>query len=166
MTFKLRVFAVLTALCAALVAPAFAQQAEIAFGGLAQDTTLPVETKAETFSINSADGTAIFSGNVLVAQGNLRLSAAQVRVEYDQDGKGIARLHASGGVTVANASDAAEAREAVYTIADGAIVMTGDVLLTQGNTALSGAKLTIQLKNGTGRMEGGVSTVFVPSKKN
>ena len=44
----------------------------------------------------------------------------------------------------------------------GQIVMQGDVLLTQGASALSGQKLTIQLKDGTGVMEGRVSTVFVP----
>lgn len=146
----------------ALCGPVAAQEAKIAFGGLAQDTSLPVEVQADTLSVNNADGTAVFEGNVLVGQGEMRLAAAKVAVEYDKDGKSIARLHATGGVTIANLADAAEAKEALYTIDSGVIVLTGDVLLTQGTSALSGQKLTIQLKDGTGVMEGRVSTVFVP----
>ncbi|MFZ1468983.1 MAG: LptA/OstA family protein [Paracoccaceae bacterium] len=152
----------LTALCCALGTPAAAQEAKIAFGGLAQDTTLPVEVQADTLSVNNADGTAVFDGNVLVGQGKMRLAAGRVTVEYGKDGKSIARLHATGGVTIANLADAAEAAEALYTIDSGTIVLTGDVLLTQGASALSGKKLTINLKTGTGVMEGRVATTFVP----
>lgn len=150
------------ALCLTLAAPALAQEAKVAFGGLSQDTSLPVNVEADTLSVNNGDGTAIFTGNVVVVQGDMRLTAAEVRVEYAADGKAIARLHASGGVLIANASDAAEAQEAVYTIDSGTVVMTGNVLLTQGPSTLAGQKLTLNLKDGTGVMEGRVSTTFVP----
>lgn len=158
----LRTSLALAALLAALSGPLSAQEAKVAFGGLAQDTSLPVEVQADMLSVNNADGTAVFEGNVLVGQGEMRLAAARVQVEYGKDGKSIARLHATGGVTIANLADAAEAKEALYTIDTGVIVLTGDVLLTQGPSALSGQKLTIHLKDGTGVMEGRVSTVFVP----
>lgn len=157
---------VLKALCLtfALSSPlvALAQGATVAFGGLKQDTSLPVEISADQLSVNQADGSATFAGNVLVGQGEMRLSAGSVRVEYGQDGKSITRLHATGGVTLANRTEAAESREAVYTIATGEVVMTGDVMLTQGQSALSGQKLVIDLKAGTGVMEGRVQTIFVP----
>ena len=152
----------LTLLCVLGPAAALAQDAAISFGGLKQDTSLPVEVKADSLAVNQADGSATFTGNVLVGQGEMRLSAGTVRVEYGQGGKSIEKLHATGGVTLASAKDAAEAREAVYTIGSGSVVMTGDVLLTQGASAISGQKLVIDLKAGTGRMEGGVSTIFVP----
>jgi len=144
---------------------ASAQAATVAFGGLKQDTTLPVEIASDQLTVNQADGRAIFTGNVLAAQGDMRLSAAVVEVEYSADGKGIARLHASGGVTLASLSEAAEAQDAVYTIASGVVVMTGDVLLTQGASAISGQKLVVDLTTGTGTMEGRVQTVFVPAAK-
>ena len=154
------------ALCCLLMPVAVgAQQANIAFGGLKQDTSLPVQVEADSLTVEQASGTAVFSGNVRVAQGDLKLAAARVQVEYAADGKAIERLHASGGVTMANASDAAEAKEAVYTIDSGNLVMTGDVLLTQGQSAIAGQKLVIDLKAGTGVMEGRVSTTFVPGSK-
>lgn len=161
MVFPIRAFA-LAALLGVVAPSLLAQEAKVAFGGLTQDTTLPVEVTADSLTVDNAKGTAVFSGNVLVGQGEMRLAAASVTVEYGADGQSISRLHATGGVTIANLADAAEAREAVYTIDSGTIVLTGDVLLTQGTSALSGQTLTIHLKDGTGVMEGRVSTTFVP----
>jgi lipopolysaccharide export system protein LptA len=141
---------------------ASAQNATVAFGGLKQDTTLPVEVQADQLAVNNADGTAVFTGNVLVGQGEMRLGAGEVRVKYAPGGNAIEQLVATGGVTISNLADAAEAREAVYSIDTGVIVMTGDVLLTQGASAIAGQKLTIDLKAGTGIMEGRVATTFVP----
>lgn len=158
MTFVLRAL-ILSVL---LAGPAIAQQAKIAFGGLKQDTTLPVEVQADQLAVNNADGTAMFSGNVLVGQGDMRFAAAEVLVKYGADGKSIDQLIASGGVTISNLADAAEAQNAVYSIDSGIVVLTGEVLLTQGASAIAGQKLTIDLKAGTGIMEGRVSTTFVP----
>ena len=149
-------------LSAFLPLAAWAQDAQVAFGGLRQDTTLPVEVKAESLTVNQTDGSATFTGNVLVGQGEMRLAAQTVRVEYAADGKSIATLHATGGVTLASPTDAAESNEAVYAVDAGTVLMTGNVLLTQGASAIAGQKLLIDLKAGTGRMEGGVSTVFSP----
>jgi lipopolysaccharide export system protein LptA len=146
----------------ALAGSALAQEARIAFGDLAQDTTLPVNVTAETFAVNNADGTAVFTGNVIVTQGEMTLSAAEVRVTYNQDRTAIDQLVASGGVTIVNLADTAKARDAIYTIDSGLIVLTEDVILTQGPTAMAGQKLTVNLKDGTGLMEGGVTTTFVP----
>lgn len=152
----------LAAVLAFGAAPAVAQQAKVAFGDLNQDTTLPVEVSADQLAVNNADGTAVFSGNVLVTQGEMKLSAAEVLVKYTPDQKAIDQLVASGGVTITNLGDAAEAQEAVYTIDSGVIVLTGNVLLAQGPSAMAGQKLTINLKDGTGIMEGRVTTTFVP----
>lgn len=143
-------------------APALGQQADIRFGGLTQDTSLPVEVDADSLSVDQAAGTAVFQGNVLVKQGEMRLTAGQVRVEYDSSGNAIARLHATGGVTLVSPQDAAEAQEAIYTIDTGTVEMIGSVLLTQGNAAISGERLTVNLKTGSGTMTGRVKTIFTP----
>lgn len=142
--------------------PALSQGARIDFGGLRQDTSQPVEVTADQLAVDQGDGSATFSGNVLVGQGEMRLSATTVRVEYGEGNNEIRRLHASGGVMLASPTDAAEAADAIYTIASGEVVMTGNVLLTQGKSAISGQKLVINLKSGIGTMQGRVQTVFQP----
>ena len=147
---------------ALLVSPALAQQATIAFGDLAQDTTQPVEVTADQLAVNNADGMAVFSGNVQVVQGEMTLSAGEVQVKYGSTPGEIDQLIASGGVSVTNLGDAASADGAVYTIDSGVIVMSGNVVLTQGPSSMRGQELTINLTDGTGIMSGRVTTTFVP----
>lgn len=154
------IYSILIAIC--LPVAAFAQ-AQVAFGGLKHDSSLPIEISADQLTVDQSSGAATFSGNVVIGQGDMRLSAGKVRVEYatgaDTTGE-ISRLHATGGVTLVNGAEAAEAREAVYTIATGVVVMTGGVILTQGQNALSSDKLTVNLQNGTGQMDGRVKSII------
>lgn len=161
MSFKYWSLALATSL-SLFAAHVSAQDATIAFGDLDQDTTLPVEVQADQLAVNNSDGTAVFSGNVRVVQGEMVMAAGEVLVKYGTDQKSIDQLIASGGVTITNLGDAAESKEAVYTIDSGVIVLSGDVMLTQGPSAMAGQKLTIDLKAGTGVMEGRVTTTFVP----
>lgn len=135
---------------------------EVAFPGLRTDTTAQVEVTADSLSVHQADGSAVFTGNVLIVQGPMRLKAERVEVEYGADRSKIAKLHASGGVTLVSDKDAAEARDAIYEVAAGSVELTGDVLLTQGQNVLSGQRMTIDLKTGTGRMDGRVRTILQP----
>lgn len=147
-------------LCAGAAALAQAESAEVSFG-MQQDTSLPVEVTSEQLSVDQSRGTAVFTGNVVVTQGEMRLAAPRLEVDYSQGADGrIERAHATGGVTLVNAREAAEAEEAVYTVGTGSILMTGEVLLTQGRTTLSGSRLTIDLDTGSGQMQGPVRTVF------
>jgi lipopolysaccharide export system protein LptA len=152
--------AVLFALAIA-ASPGHAQTA-IGFEGLRQDPSAPVEVASDALTVEQAAGRAVFTGNVVVAQGDLRLAAATVTVDYAADGAGIRRITAGGGVTFATATDAAEAREAVYEVETGALTLTGDVVLTQGPATITGDRLVADLRAGTGRIEGRVRTVFRP----
>jgi lipopolysaccharide export system protein LptA len=144
---------------------AFAQGSVVAFGALEQDTSLPVEITADSLTVNQTDGTAVFEGNVVAIQGEMRLASARIEVMYQDGGTGIETLRALGGVTVVSATDAAESSEALYTVATGDLVMTGNVLLTQGQNTITGERLVVDLEAGTGRMEGRVQTVFTPATK-
>lgn len=143
-----------------------AQTANIAVGTGAFDASLPVEVTADELSVDQATGKAVFDGNVLVVQGEVRMSAGQVTIEYAEEGStnAISRLLASGGVTFVTSSDAAEARDAVYSVANGTVTLTGDVLLTQGQNAIAGDTLVVDLSSGNGQMQGRVRTVFTPSE--
>jgi lipopolysaccharide export system protein LptA len=143
----------------------FAQGTAIDFGGLQQDPTAPIEVVADQLQVNQTDGTAIFTGNVTIGQGEMRLTAAEVLVVYAKAVEGgesgkISRMEASGGVTIVNGTDAAEAQNASYSVDDGMIYMTGDVLLMQGENALTSEKMRVDLTNGSAIMEGRVKTVL------
>ncbi|MEI2685310.1 MAG: lipopolysaccharide transport periplasmic protein LptA [Cypionkella sp.] len=142
-----------------------AEGTNVTFGGIKADTSLPVEVTADSLSVNQADGQAVFSGNVLVTQGEMRMTAAEITVQYEEGGKGIKTLHATGKVLLISAADAVEADTALYTIATGQVALTGSVLLTQGQATISGQQMLVDLKSGTGKMQGRVTTTFIPGKK-
>lgn len=144
----------------------FAQGANVAFGTIKQDTGLPVEVTADNLSVDQATGTAVFTGNVLIGQGEMRLSAGRVLVVYRDAEEGIARLEATGGVTLVSGPDAAESERADYSIDDGTIVMSGNVLLAQGRSALSADRMSVRLSDGTAEMSGRVRTVLQTGSKN
>lgn len=137
----------------------FAQGAEVSFGGN-QDTNAPVEVTADALAVNQKDGTALYTGDVLIAQGEMRLAAPRVLVIYSETARKIQRMEATGGVTMVSGDEAAEATRADYTLETGVVVMTGNVLLTQGSSALTSEKMTVNLETGTAQMSGRVRTVL------
>ncbi len=148
---------------AVAAAPAFAQGTNVAFGAIQQDTDLPVEVTSDNLAVDQETGTAVFTGNVVIGQGEMRLSAPRVLVVYDEGQSAIERMEATGGVTLVSGPDAAESDRADYSIKDGVIVMTGNVLLDQGPNALSADRMTVQLDDGTAQMSGRVKTIIQPS---
>ena len=147
-----------------LTVAVFAQTTNLAFGTLQQDTSLPVEVTADSLSVSQTDGTAVFTGNVVIIQGEMRLAAPRVLVVYaqatDVREARIARLEATGGVTLISGPDAAEAERADYNVDDGEVVMQGNVLLTQGASALTSDLMTVDLAGGTAQMDGRVKTIL------
>ncbi|SES70620.1 lipopolysaccharide transport periplasmic protein LptA [Paracoccus homiensis] len=141
--------------------PALAQ--DVSFGSIEADTSAPVEVAADSLSVNQGDGSAVFTGNVVIGQGEMRLSADKVTVEYAQGGQDrIKSLHAVGNVTLVSGADAAEAAEGVYQVETGQVTLSGQVVLTQGRNVLTGDKMVVNLATGAAQVDGRVRSVLQP----
>lgn len=150
---------------AMLPAVAPAQQARVPFGS-EHDASQPVEVTAQRLDLDQANGTALFTGDVRVGQGALRMAADRIEVFYVQgDTNRVDRMVATGNVTLSNGTEAAESENATYEVATGIVDMAGDVLLTQGGNALSGEALRIDLTAGTASMQGRVQTILTPGSR-
>lgn len=159
---------VTAAMIMGMAGPASAQSP---FGGFKHDETQPIEIAADSLEVREADSVAFFRGEVVAGQGTLRLTAAELEVDYgDSDGATgqIRRLQARGAVFIANGAETASGEWADYDVAGGLIKMGGAVTLTQGGNVVKGATLTIDLNTGQGRVDGGggrVKSVFTPAPK-
>lgn len=141
-----------------------AAQNPVTFGAVKADPNAPVEVTADQLAVNQNDNTAVFTGNVVIVQGAMRLGADTVRVEYAKgDTRKIEKLIATGSVVLTSGTDTAGADKAVYTVATSTVDMTGNVLLTQAGSTIAGQAMTVDLKTGTGQMSGRVKTVLQPS---
>ena len=145
------------------LAPGLAQT--VTFGGMRADTSAPVEVTADSLRVDQATGHAVFTGNVLIGQGDMRLSAATVTVVYGDGGQQrIKTLDASGGVTLVSGEDAAEAAEAVYDVESGNVVLTGNAIVTRGESVLAGDRIEVNLTDGTAAVSGRVRSVLQPGQ--
>lgn len=147
-----------------LAAPVASQEAGIGFGRGSFDRSAPVQVSADNLEVDQATGQAVLTGDVAIAQDDLRLTARQVVVDYATEGgeRRIERFEAEGDVLIVAGEDAAEGQTAVYTLGTGEIVLTGDVVVTQGGTTVAGDRVAVNLDTGAGTVTGRVRTVLQP----
>lgn len=139
-------------------------QTSIGFGGVQHDSSQPIEVTSDSLRVDQTTGNAIFSGNVIVIQGDLRMAAGEVSVIYGTDEtQQIREVLATGGVLLTRGQDAAEGAQAEYSVETGHVFLSGDVLVTQGRTTIAGDRLNIDLNTGNGTVEGRVRTILQPA---
>ena len=106
-------------------------------------------------------------GRAELTQGDNRIRAD--RVEGTISGGDLSRVEASGNVYFVTPEQTIRGDRAVYTPANDTIVLTGDVILTQGQNVMTGGRLTYNTRTEAAEMDGGgqngrVQGVFYPER--
>lgn len=150
-------------------------QAQIAPGGG------PIDIAADSLTVDESAKTQTWSGKVEALQGENRLRADRL-VIYHGEGGGrrsgpapatamgdIDRMEAVGNVYFVSPTQVVRGDKAVYTQATDTLVVTGDVVLTQGENVLKGSRLVVLVGAGRATMDEGAGSrvrgVFYPEKK-
>ena len=98
--------------------------------------------------------------------GNTRLEAASIRLYSDLAANSVSafsRIEATGGVFVESAGQSVSGTTAVVNMTARTIVVSGEVVLSQGGNVLTGSRLLVDLSTGRARLEGGkVRGLFTP----
>jgi lipopolysaccharide export system protein LptA len=175
---------------AAIVAAALACGSSATTAARAQslqhDTSLPIEITADVLEVMQDQRIAIFTGNVDAVQGDMVLSADQLRVHYGDaneatpattaaPGAGsIRRIEAEGNVFLSSPRETAQGTAGVYDVASNRVTMAGAVVLTREDNVIRGERLEIDLVSGRSQIfaavpstEGGtppqrVRALFIP----
>lgn len=142
------------------------------------NSNAPVDVAADRIEVQDRADRAIFSGNVVVRQGELTLTAARLTVAYSSGGGvELRRIDATGGVSVRSPSETARGDVGIYDLERRIITLIGDVSLVQKDAKVNGGRLTIDLDSGRAVMDGGgppgttrqggrvTGTFTVPQKK-
>lgn len=113
-------------------------------------------------------------GRAEIVQGGNRLRADAINATTD--GGDLTRVEASGNVYFVTPEQNIRGDRAVYTPANDEIVVTGEVILAQGDNVLTGGRLVYNVATQSARMEGGargaegasgrVRGVFYPGSAN
>jgi lipopolysaccharide export system protein LptA len=91
-------------------------------------------------------------GRAEVLQGDNRLRAEAIN--GFTSGGDLERVEASGDVYFVTPAQTIRGDRAVYTLGNGQVVVTGDVILTQGQNVLTGGRLVYDVRTQAARMEG------------
>lgn len=121
----------------------------------------PISVGGDTFE--TVESGFSLRGRAEVQQGPNRLRADAIVGSGDD---GISVVTATGDVYYVTPNETIRGDRAVYTDATQTIVVTGDVILTQGRNVLTGNSLSYNIDTGAARMNGGangrVQGVFYP----
>ena len=105
-------------------------------------------------------------GRAELIQGDNRIRADRVEAAVT-DGD-LTRVEAAGNVYFVTTEQTIRGDRAVYTPATDTIILTGDVILTQGQNVMTGARLTYNTRTEAALMDGGsggrVQGVFHPER--
>lgn len=138
----------------------------------------PIDVSADRSQLSTTDNTLRYTGDVEVRQGNSILQADIVTVTFKPSNKETAdsalgqnlgdpdKIIAEGNVYYATPSEKARGKKGVYSVDNDQIVLTGDVIVTQGKNILTGQSLTLRPSEGLSILEGGrVRTLIVPEEE-
>jgi lipopolysaccharide export system protein LptA len=180
---------VLSVLGAALVtiaaSAAAAQTGNVpnAVQGFASNRNQPVNIEAASLEYRDKAKVATFLGNVRLVQGDTVLRCKTLVVWYEQDGgtptggpiqdgadatQQFKRLEAKGSVVVTQKNQTVTGDNAVFENRSNTVLVTGNVVITQGQCVLHGERLVVDLLTGDSRLEGGkarrggVHALFLP----
>ena len=115
----------------------------------------PVNYAADRIELQDRQNRVVLSGDVVINQGDLRLTAQRTTVAYtDNGGLRIQRIDATGGVVVTRGGERASGSAGVYDFNRRVIVLSGGVNLRRGSDTLNGGRLTIDLNSGLSSVDG------------
>lgn len=163
-----------------LAGPAAAQATfETGFSGLGGGSDQPIQIESDQLEVRDPEGLAIFTGNVIVIQGESRLRTATLTVHYESDGSAaetaasgepgasqdISKLVATGGVVVTSKDQTATGSTGTVDMKTNILELTGDVTLAQGPNVVNGNKLIVDLATGNARVlsDSRVRVLLVPN---
>ncbi len=124
---------------------------------------IPINIEADRMKSDQQKNLVTFTGNVDARQGDLIIKADQMTVSYasgsDKPGNfaaaNVAKIHASGRVTISNKTWTAKADSLDFYTAEKKAHLIGNAEARQGQNTVSGESIILFLKEGRSVVEGG-----------
>ncbi|WP_237476783.1 lipopolysaccharide transport periplasmic protein LptA [Lichenibacterium dinghuense] len=148
----------------------------------------PVNISADKLDFLNKENRLIYSGNVVVVQGDSTMKASKLNIDLQRDAAGgatapatptdgaapaagnssVRHMEADGPVTLISKDQVGTGNHATYDKAENKVYLNGNVTLSQGTNVTQGDRLIYDMTSGqaqvfSGQTNGGrVSSVFTP----
>ena len=146
----------------------------------------PISVEADHLEVFDKEKRAVYSGNVVVVQGESTMKSGKMIVFYANDGQestaqpaqnaapalgngnSLRRLETYEGTTIVSKDQIAVGNQGVYDKETNRMILTGNVALTQNGNVTKGEKLVYDLNTGVAVVEaapnsGRVKSLLVPN---
>ena len=133
------------------------------------DRNQPIEITAHKLEVLQLERQSIFTGDVVVVQGEMTLYADKLIIYLQEAQQQIDRLEAIGGVKFVQLDRVATADLAVFKQEEEVLVLTGNAVVSQGGNRVSGDEITLFIQENRTLVNGSeksrVRAVIIPEKK-
>ncbi len=133
------------------------------------DSKQPVEVTAKQLEVLQEQRRSIFTGDVVVVQGEMTMTAATLNMFLQQEQDEVERLVADGGVRVTYLDRIATSTKAIYYQVDERLVLVGNAVVVQGQNKITGEEITLYLQENRSVIKssktGRVKAVIIPAQQ-
>lgn len=122
------------------------------------DTGDKVSVTGDSFTVEDKTHKATFTGNVVVTEARLKLTADQVVAFYGAGGaSNIKSFQATGHVKIVTKDQTATGDKAIFDPKTKILTLSGNVLVVSASGQMKGPELTLDLNKSTSVFSGGKS---------
>lgn len=145
-------FCIAAAAAVMLAGPALAQAPARSLG------EGPIEISAADQDLREAEGVVVYTGDVNVVRGGVRLRSDRLEAYFgrgETGGQELQRIVVEGEVYYVTEAEIARGDRGVYDLLVNTIELTGSVVLTRGCNVSTGERLFVRISEGEARLTGG-----------
>jgi len=115
----------------------------------------PIDVSADNFVADSNSKTGVYTGNVIVHQGEMRMRSNTLRAHFIDNKPD--KILVQGHVVIDAPSGIATGDNGVYDVSPRLITLTGNVVLTRDKNVMRGQQLVVNLITGQATLDGGAT---------
>jgi len=131
--------------------------------GMAENITIT----SDRMELDQKKNTVIYMGNVVTVRGNVTVKSDTLTATYNPELKRLIEVVAEGNLEVTQGNRIATGTKAIFNSDDNSVVLTGDPVIRQGNSQVSGSRIILFMNEERGVVEGGsqkVKAVIFPDE--
>lgn len=121
----------------------------------------PIFITSDQMEVDRKKNTISYKGRVVTVQGEMTMKSEKLTAYYHPDMKQLKEVIAEGKVQVTQGDRVATGTKAAYNNQDQTIILTGNPAVRQGNSQVSGSRITVFIGQDRSVVEGGNQRVRV-----
>lgn len=115
----------------------------------------PIFISSDHMEVDRKKNTIVYKGRVVTVQGEMTMNSEALTAYYNPEMKQIKEVIAEGKVNVTQGDRVATGGKAVFNQKERTLILTGNPVVRQGNSQVSGSRITFYIEQDRAVAEGG-----------